>query len=132
MSDEGCPLCGKDEPHEHIISDPLPPGNHPSYEQLSANSMAAWCLEERAKGAGGCGACAICCGELRDELEKYINKPPTFAELDNLLGENEDLQEQIEKLKQCVRTAYFWAGKKETWQQTRDVLANQMLEMGEL
>jgi hypothetical protein len=31
--------------------------------------MVEWCREERAKGNGGCGACALCCGELRQKVE---------------------------------------------------------------
>lgn len=135
-SEEGCPLCGRNDRHEHIISDPMPPGDHPTYEELkemkSFPSMAEWCKEERERGRGPCGACAICCGELREELERYEMRPPTFAELSNLQDENEDLRKENEKLQQCVRSAFFWAGKAETWQQTRDILRNQMVEMGEL
>lgn len=32
-------------------------------------SPAESCAAERAEGNGGCGACAICCAELRAELE---------------------------------------------------------------
>ena len=79
MSDDskpvGCPFCGEDTPHEHVISNALSPGDHPTYEELVAiktPSMAEWCLEERSEGAGGCGACSICCGELRKSIEAIL------------------------------------------------------------
>jgi len=34
-----------------------------------AKSPSASCAEERAAGNGGCGACALCCKELRAELD---------------------------------------------------------------
>jgi len=78
--DDGCPLCGEDGPHEHIVSNALEPGEYPTYEKLleevqwlrvtkNPPAMAEWCKEEREKGAGGCGACSVCCGELRDGIE---------------------------------------------------------------
>lgn len=33
-------------------------------------SPAEACSEERAAGNGGCGACSICCGELRERVER--------------------------------------------------------------
>jgi hypothetical protein len=39
-------------------------------QALNSKSMAEWCLEERAAGNGGCGACSVCCKELRDEFEQ--------------------------------------------------------------
>ena len=33
-----------------------------------AVSMAKWCIEERDKGNDGCGACSLCCVELRQDL----------------------------------------------------------------
>lgn len=140
---DGCPFCGEPHPHEHIISNPMPPGTHPTYENLvsevaylrtlkSPPSMAEWCKEERAKGSGGCGACSICCGELREELERYENRPPTFAELSNMQDYNDDLLCEIEGLRQVIRLAYAWSKKPEHWQQARDALKNQMHAMGEL
>lgn len=70
---EGCPICGESEPHEHIISDPLPPGTHPTYEELviaKRPDFAAWCAEEREGGAGGCGACVLCCKELQEQRDE--------------------------------------------------------------
>jgi len=31
---DDCPICGKDEAHEHIFSEALTPGEHPTYEEL--------------------------------------------------------------------------------------------------
>lgn len=36
--------------------------------ELKIESMAEWCIEEREAANGGCGACSICCGELRHKL----------------------------------------------------------------
>jgi hypothetical protein len=33
------------------------------------------CMEERAMGNGGCGACALCCKELREALELWQRFP---------------------------------------------------------
>lgn len=33
-------------------------------------SPAQSCLEERSEGKGGCGACSVCCGELRKERDR--------------------------------------------------------------
>ena len=107
MKDE-CPICGSSEAHEHIISNALPPGNHMTYEELMITKkpdFAAWCAEERKGGAGGCGACVLCCSELKKELERYELSPPTFAELSNLQDENEDLAKEnarIHKVKDMV------------------------------
>jgi DNA repair exonuclease SbcCD ATPase subunit len=37
-----------------------------AFEYLKSPAKA--CLDERAEGNGGCGACSVCCGELRDKL----------------------------------------------------------------
>jgi hypothetical protein len=37
----------------------------------ATKSMAETCKEERAMGNGGCGACSICCSELRRQLEQF-------------------------------------------------------------
>ena len=37
-------------------------------KDASAIRLAEWCKEERSQGNGGCGACSICCSELRDQL----------------------------------------------------------------
>jgi hypothetical protein len=39
-------------------------------EAAMSKTPAQWCLEERADGNGGCGACSICCAELRAENER--------------------------------------------------------------
>jgi hypothetical protein len=96
---EDCPICGENKPHEHIISNALPPGDHSTYEELLTEveryentpptwaelsnlqdeneelkiakkpDFAAWCAEEREGGAGGCGACVICCKELQTQRD---------------------------------------------------------------
>jgi len=38
MSD-GCPICGSNDEHEHIISKALPQGNHSTYEELAAENV---------------------------------------------------------------------------------------------
>ena len=53
-------------------------------------------------------------------------------EYQTLQEERDVLAAKNEKLEQAVRLAFSWAKKKEHWQQSRDVLANQMFEMGEL
>lgn len=70
-----CPICGDAEPHEHIISNALPPGNHSTYEELIA------------------------------EVERYESTPPTWAELSNLRDENEELAKEntrIHKVKDMI------------------------------
>lgn len=46
---------------------------HELKRDLAAESsirLAEWCKEEREAGNGGCGACSICCEELRKEVER--------------------------------------------------------------
>jgi len=38
-------------------------------KDVSAIRLAEWCRDERRDGNGGCGACSICCTELRDERD---------------------------------------------------------------
>lgn len=76
---DNCPLCGRNTPHEHIVSNALEPGEHSTYEELLA------------------------------EVERYENAPPTWAELSNLQAENEGLRDEkrnlIESLNTCLRLA---------------------------
>ena len=37
-NDDGCPLCDSTTVHEHVFSGPLPPGDHPTYEELRADA----------------------------------------------------------------------------------------------
>jgi hypothetical protein len=39
-------------------------------EAVNAVQGGEWCAQNRAEGRGGCGACAWCCQQLRDELER--------------------------------------------------------------
>lgn len=56
----------------------------------------------------------------------------TMGDVSTLSEELVAKGEEVEALKGTVRLAFCWAREKETWQQTRDVLKNQMFEMGEL
>ncbi len=56
----------------------------------ATSSLAESCKEERDKGAGGCGACSICCNELKSEIdklhkyeEKLISELKGFLERDD-------------------------------------------------
>jgi len=70
---DDCPICGRVEPHSHVISNALPQGEHSTYEELLA------------------------------EVERYENTPPTFAELSNLEDENERLNEYNNELTGSLR-----------------------------
>jgi hypothetical protein len=67
-----CPICDTTEPHEHIFSKALPPGEHSTYEELLA------------------------------EVERYESKPPTFAELSNLQDDIENFKRWNGELKESI------------------------------
>jgi hypothetical protein len=50
-----------------------------AFEYLKSPAKA--CLDERAEGNGGCGACSVCCGELRDKLEAIERQADRFQRL---------------------------------------------------
>jgi chromosome segregation ATPase len=50
-----------------------------AFEYLKSPAKA--CLDERAEGNGGCGACSVCCGELRDKLEATERQADRFQRL---------------------------------------------------
>ena len=52
-------------------------------------SMVEWCEEERTEGNGPCGACALCCKELRYELDNMKELLKTAIEgLSDIAGDN--------------------------------------------
>jgi hypothetical protein len=60
-------------------------------------------------------------------------KPEDFCEdCDLAQATIEEMESMIESYKQAIRTAFHWSKDKACWQQARDILKNQMHEMGEL
>jgi hypothetical protein len=69
------------------------------------------CLEEREAGNGGCGACAICCGEWRERAVKAEREWDWYkahceeqrARAEKAEREHDELREQVEAWEYCAR-----------------------------
>lgn len=64
-----------------------------------SKSPAESCAEERAAGNGGCGACALCCKELRDEVDKLRLRLPKVAQKQ----QEKDVEEMTDALNDLRR-----------------------------
>ena len=72
-------------------------------EAVCAKSPTEWCMEERADGNGGCGACALCCKETRDERDNAREELAAVMSVAKGYEEtNRRLRAEVERLRAAL------------------------------
>jgi hypothetical protein len=107
MTGGNCPICGKGEAHEHIISNALPPGEHPTYEELLSDieNFKRWNVEMKESliailtcaSTGGPSDVPFDLGLIRIECRRVLGHPGAQAvdKLSDTFGSTDDILESL-------------------------------------